>query len=97
MILKEAQKAETDGARVRAQELLGKWKGMFVEQTRDVTDRPLDQLLATLARSNPEAAALIAPLLGLDPSTIAHPSTIAQGPANDPSAQNTTDIKPPAA
>ena len=66
MIIKEACTANHAGARVRALELLGKWKGAFVERYEDVTKRPADQRLRTPAKTQPTPAKQLAPLLGVE-------------------------------
>lgn len=49
----EAEGAETDGARIRALELLGKWKGMFVEK-KEVTHSHSHTFFAELDLDEPE-------------------------------------------
>ena len=65
MIIKEACTANHAGARVRALELLGKWKGAFVERYEDVTKRAADQRLRTPAKTRPAPANQLAPLPGV--------------------------------
>ena len=68
MTLNEAKSAKEAGARVRAQELLLKWKGAFVDKVEDVTKRENDvnALLLSLAKTSPAAAAALARDLGLE-------------------------------
>jgi hypothetical protein len=64
----EALTAPHSRDRLKGWELLGRGIGLFTE-VHDVTLRgqSLEQLLASLAKINPEAAATLAPLLGLEP------------------------------
>lgn len=70
MLMREAQSAETDGARVRAQELLGKWKGAFVERYEDLTNRDntAESILAQIEKISPEAARVLAVEMGIAPA-----------------------------
>jgi phage terminase small subunit len=67
MTLKEAQHADHAGARVRAQELLLKWKGAFVERIEDITKRESDaiSLISALAKISPDAASALRRDLGI--------------------------------
>ena len=70
MLAKEARTAETDGARVRAQELLGKWKGAFVEKYEDLTNRDntAESIIAAIEKISPEAARVLAVEMGIEPA-----------------------------
>lgn len=67
MTLREARTADHAGARVRAQELLLKWKGAFVDRIEDVTRRENDvnALLSSIAKISPDAAQMLARDLGI--------------------------------
>lgn len=64
-LLKEARTCETDGARVRSWELLGKAKRLFVDQI-EIQDSSPDQVMAALKTVLPsETAQQIADQLGV--------------------------------
>ena len=68
MILKEARNAKNDGARIRAQELLGKWKGGFVdrvENTNRLGQQDAEKLIADIEKISPVAAEALRKDLGL--------------------------------
>ena len=83
MTLREAKSADHAGARVRAQELLLKWKGAFVERIEDITKRENDAiaLISSLAKISPDAAAALRRDLGLPAPDVvsAHDDGSAQG------------------
>ena len=64
-LLKEATTADVAGARVRAYEVLSRFTGGFVER-QEVSKKPADELLTALAKTQPELAKLLAPLLGVE-------------------------------
>jgi hypothetical protein len=68
MTLNEAKNADHAGARVRAQELLLKWKGAFIDKIEDVTRRENDAtaLIARITALDPAAGAALERALGLD-------------------------------
>jgi len=68
MLLKEAAGADHAGARVRAMELLGKWRGMFRDELTVTTKLPVSALLLVVAKTHPDLAAQLAPMLGADES-----------------------------
>lgn len=86
MTLNEAQHADHAGARVRAQELLLKWKGAFIERIEDVTKRQEDAigLISQLAKISPDAARMLARDLGLADQQLVpgHDDTSASLPDN---------------
>lgn len=86
MTLREAKGADHAGARVRAQELLLKWKGAFVERIEDITKREGDanSLISALAKISPDAATALRRDLG-----IATPDVVVDG--TDGSRSDTTD------
>lgn len=86
MTLKEARTADHAGARVRAQELLLKWKGAFVERIEDITKREGDanSLISALAKISPDAANALRRDLG-----IASPDVVVDG--TDGHRDETTD------
>lgn len=69
MTWREAQSAQNEGARVRAQELLLKWKGAFIDKVEDVTRRDSDvsSLIARIRALDPIAGAALERALGLEP------------------------------
>jgi hypothetical protein len=64
MLLKEAASADHAGARVRAMELLGKWRGMFAEHVEVNHKISVAALLMIVAKTHPHLASELAPLLG---------------------------------
>jgi len=69
MLLDEARGADHAGARVRAMELLGKWRGMFQDNVTVTTNLPVSALLSVVAKTHPDLAAKLATLLGAEDST----------------------------
>ena len=67
--LDEARGADHAGARVRAMELLGKWRGMFHDNVTVTTNLPVSALLSVVAKTHPDLAAKLATLLGAEDST----------------------------
>ena len=66
MLLDQARTADHAGARVRAMELLGKWRGMFREELTVTTKLPVSALLLVVAKTHPDLAAELGRLLGAD-------------------------------
>ncbi len=65
MLMREARDCETDGARIRAKELLGKATGTFVDRI-EISDGTADQVMAALhSVLPPEQAQLLADQLGV--------------------------------
>lgn len=67
MLMDDAVNAKEGGTRVRAKELLGKWKNMFTDRYEDITLKAgaPEELIEKISRISPEAACLLAVQMGL--------------------------------
>lgn len=67
MLLDDARNAKEGGTRVRAKELLGKWKNMFTERYEDITARDNDPLtiLRAIDKMDRESACVLAHRMGI--------------------------------